>query len=130
MRSVFTRVKGGGVELLVEVLMTLLGETIDAASPVFYEAVLSEFAESVTTVILGCHTELIEGFRSQIHLIAEMLQNLIIDWHHPVSTFSSHYTAFRCGTHNNIVGIYLSVEGNEFNPILPSALVDSTKRYM
>jgi len=89
----FDRLEVGGVELLVEVRATLVGEAVEAARDPLDEPVATENSKPVAGVVTNSDPEVADGTGREIPLVPHQLQDLIVDRVHPLRTLSH-----RCGT--------------------------------
>ena len=91
--SLLDRLEVGGVELLVEVRATLVGEAVEAARDPLDEPVATENSKPVAGVVTNSDPEVADGTGREIPLVPHQLQYLIVDRFHPLRTLSH-----RCGT--------------------------------
>lgn len=82
------RLELGGVEILVQVIATVVGETVESARDPLDEAVTAEDGEPVTGVVAHGNPEVVDGTRSEVPLVPHQLQDLIVDRLHPVRALS------------------------------------------
>jgi len=91
-----------GVELLVKVSLPMVSEAVKPSTPVLNETILGQLSAAISSVVGDGDVKILEGHRREIPFIAQVLQDLIINWFHPVRPSACHYPGLNCVTHSGI----------------------------
>lgn len=77
------RVKCTGVKLLIQILITLLGNTVETAVDLFEQPIIIEFRHALASIVPRGASEVIHSGRCEIPVIPNKFQNTVINRSHP-----------------------------------------------